>query len=237
MIYGVIPVGGEGKRLGLPFSKEVFPKMGIEHYEPMMHTIVEKMLEAGASEIVFVHGKELKQDIVKYYDDEIYQHICQKTVSFSGVLKDAYYSILPLDSDKILFGLPDTMFTGNPFIDSLLLKNIVCCAFYASDNSLKVDRLKTLNSNTVFDVKNVKTEQNSELFWGCLKFDAENILDMINSGLFDKTNEIGELINLYFKDPQNKSKVTISILSPNVYFLDVGTWKNLNKYCAENATK
>jgi glucose-1-phosphate thymidylyltransferase len=59
MIYGLIPIGGKGTRLGLPFSKEMLPQAGVLFYKPIVSHVTEKMMQAGADRIIFVHGSFL----------------------------------------------------------------------------------------------------------------------------------------------------------------------------------
>ena len=47
MIYGIVPVGGKGTRLGLYFSKELFPLKGHDYYYPVCKYTVDNMIEAG----------------------------------------------------------------------------------------------------------------------------------------------------------------------------------------------
>ena len=61
MIYGLVPIGGRGTRLGLTFSKEMLPQKGFKYFNPVSNHLVSTMQEAGADEIVFIHGFEFKR--------------------------------------------------------------------------------------------------------------------------------------------------------------------------------
>lgn len=221
MIIGLIPVGGKGVRLGLPYAKEMLPQKSYGHYNPVINHLVEKMELAGARRIVFVHGGEFKDDIVNYFKDEgestivsKYVHIKQTEVGFANVLKDFHEQVETNWSDSVLFGLPDSIFNNNPFVEMLNEPGIVA-GLFTTDPHAKVDRL----SGGEFQVKSVKTNENEDWFWGILKFDVANIIEMYNDGVFDRCEEIGEILNQYGHRVVYGDR-----------YLDLGTWEGYNKY-------
>ncbi len=216
MIYGVIPVGGKGKRLGLPFSKEMLPQKGFGFFNPILHHLVEKMQQAGAETIVFVHGDEYKEDIRTHYMHPCYCHIKQKEPSFAGCLKDFYNVFNVDDKASILFGLPDSIFDGNPFKEMLKHNREIVCGLFMTLPTSKVDRLTDKKS---FEVKSEKKDGNSDWFWGVLKFNGVDIKEMIKRGDFARTPEIGEILNEYPKK-----------FVYGGWYIDLGTWENLNEY-------
>ena len=221
MIYGILPVGGKGTRLALPFPKELLPQKGFDHYNPVINHIVQKMLIAGADMIYFVHGGEYKEGIVDFYSDPRYKHLVQRTPGFATVLRDFHESVgVTLTAkDKILFGMPDTIFEGNPFVEMLKNPGIVC-GLFSTDPYTKVDRLSKENEQ-LFQVKSAKNESNQNWFWGVLKFDGSSLNDMVVQRVFDLTTEVGLIISAY-------PKTYVRCES----YLDLGTWLNYNRYLA-----
>lgn len=220
MIYGLIPVGGKGTRLSLPYSKEMLPQKNYDYFNPVINHIVEKMELAGAEKIVFVHGLEYKQDVCGYFNDSKYIHIKQETTGFANVIEDFYLNIKPQDKDRVLFGLPDSVFDKNPFIEMLHLPGIVC-GLFTTDKHSKVDRLDVRGES--FQVKVERTDDNSSRFWGVLKFDGKNISDIVNNGDLKETSEIGHILNKYKKQ-----------FVKGYDYLDLGTWTNYNKYMSDS---
>jgi hypothetical protein len=218
MIYGLIPVGGKGLRLSLPFSKEMLPQKGYDYYNPILNHLVEKMKKSGAQYIYFVHGKSYKKDIINYYSGKEYIHITQNKLGFSRVLKTFFNKIKNQKNDyKIIFGLPDVYFEGNPF-PLLLKKSGLVCGLFKTNKTTKVDRL--IYKNKKFDVKSIKNKNNSNYFWGVLKFDKIDFKNLIKQIDFDEVNEIGDILNKY-------DKKEFCFLGK---YIDLGTWSNLNIY-------
>jgi dTDP-glucose pyrophosphorylase len=216
MIYGLIPIGGAGTRLGLPYSKEMLPQKNFDYFNPLVNHIVEKMKFAGAEKICFVHGKDFKKDVTEFFDEQNHIHILQEELGFANVILDFCKKIKIEDSDKVIFGLPDSLFEGNPFIDLIDKKGIVT-GLFVTNALTKVDRLEKSKNN--FQIKVPKTENNLDLFWGVLKFDGSDLKKMIEDRVFSFHTEIGDILNLY-------EKTHVICTS----YLDLGTWNNYNKY-------
>lgn len=218
MIYGIVPIGGKGTRLGLPFDKEMLPQKNYNHYNPVVNHVVGKMLLAGVEVVVFVHGTEFKQSVQQYYNDSQYKHIKQNTVGFANVLRDFRQQFELNSKDKVVFGLPDSVFEQNLFEPMLEIEGIVCGLFVTTAQTA-VDRL--INHSQQFDVKSSKTVDNLDWFWGVLKFDIENIDQMIQDQMFDQYKEIGHILNHY--------ECTM-VYGKNYW--DLGTWPDYNRYLA-----
>ena len=219
MIYGLIPIGGKGTRLSLPYSKEMLPQKNFDYFNPIVNHLVEKMELVGASKIVFVHGSEYKQDVVNFFKDERYIHILQERLGFANVIFDFYDQIKPDPKSQILFGLPDSVFNKNPFVEMVNKPGIIC-GLFTTDNLSKVDRLGI--DNKTFQIKTPKTDTNEDWFWGVLKFDGYNLKDMVKDSIFEKYSEIGYILNSY--------KNTLIYCDS---YLDLGTWTNYNRYLTD----
>ena len=220
MIYGLIPIGGKGTRLSLPFSKEMLPQKNYGYFNPIANHLVEKMLLAGAEKVIFIHGEFIKEDVSNYFSDEKFIHSTQIKTGFSKVLTDILQIIINLkDSDQIFFGLPDSIFDGNPFVEMTDISGI-CAGIFQTYESTKVDRLNL--DATRFQVKSIKNETNQDWFWGALKFDGKNLKEIAHKGQTEKYAEIGEIINEHI----------FSLVRGHRY-VDIGTWENYNKYISD----
>jgi len=216
MIYGLIPIGGKGTRLGLSFSKEMLPQKGFLYFNPVSNHLVTSMQNAGAEQIIFIHGFEFKEDVREFYNDPCYLHFLQKNEGFANVLKEFLINIELQKDDIVLFGMPDTVFRGNPFHEMLKHRGIACALFRSNDES-KVDRLYV--NRQKFAVKQSKNSTFDDRFWGLLKFDGSDMIHIEAEGHFEKYMEIGNILN------QN----AFSCIEAEEY-LDLGTWDNYNYY-------
>jgi hypothetical protein len=214
MIDGIVPIGGLGTRLGLPFAKEMLPQINLDFYKPVADNLVDKMISAGADSIYFIHGFEYKQDVIRYYNKSNHIHIIQKQSGFANTIKE-YYDIRSKPA-KILFGMPDTVFSHNPFIKMLETSGVVAGLFTTTDES-KVDRLELATGK--FRIKCAKSVEVSNKFWGVLKFDSKELDFLIANNYFSVYSEVGDLVNLF----------DFSVIDSKEY-LDLGTWPNYNRY-------
>ena len=217
MIVGLIPVGGKGTRLGLFFPKEMLPQIGFDYYNPLINLTVTNMLETGVEKIYFIHGHTFKTEIADYYNTPNMIHITQRTLGFANVLADFHNSCPMLKSkDNVLFGLPDSVYSGNPFLDMVKQEGI-SCGLFNSNPEIKVDRLSV--DGSCFQVKTTRNDSNQEYFWGVLKFSGKDIHNIIDNGMLDRYTEIGDILNQYPR----------SYVYGGAYS-DLGTWKSLNAY-------
>lgn len=215
MIYGVIPVGGVASRLSIPFPKEMMPLKDYNYYYPVSKLTVDNMISAGCDSIYFIHGKKLKNELIEYYNDKKFIHIQNLKISFSEVINTFFKHAKLQRNDTILFGLPDSYYKGNPFIE-LINNRGLCCGLFKTFDNIKVDRL---NNSNKFDVKSQKNENNLNLFWGVIKFDYDSLNQYIEILNKSGHNEVGNIIN----------DIDFSYIILDYYY-DLGTWDSLNKY-------
>jgi hypothetical protein len=216
VIYGVLPVGGKGTRMGLPYPKEMLPQRRQSKYVPVIDHSVSAMLEASPdTHMVFIHGKQYKPEIVNHYKS--CSHIREPIEGFAETLCSILRTIDVQDSDIILYGLPDSYYDGNPFPKMLHTPGVVC-GLFVGEPSAKVDRLLS-TSNQVFDIKVPKTPDTQDWFWGTIKLTGAVLKDMVEEEMFVRYDEIGLILNNYKK----------SLVYSGSY-LDLGTWPSYNRY-------
>ncbi len=221
-IIGVLPVGGNAVRLGLPsgLSKSMLPQAGKDTYIPVICHTIQKMQEAGATEIYFIHAKnDYKKDIVEWFNEDGYWHIQQRKDNFANTLLSSIHHYLDKNQDyRILYGLPDTIFEDNPYI-SLAGEKGLAVALFEAEDTLKVDRLIADDTRRIFEIKSVKTNSNEKWFWGCFALDSADLTIMIKDNAVINDSEIGLILNGYQKHTYYFGQ-----------YLDLGIWSNMNKY-------
>lgn len=216
MIYGLIPVGGTGSRLGLPFPKELLPLKNYSYYHPVIKLTVDNMLLAGCEKIIFVHGAIKKKEIINLYNTDKFEHISNKSARQSEVFTCFYKHLKKTikNEDFVLYGLPDTFYKDNVFIDMIQEKGSICCMFSVHDKCI----VGRLNKEKKF-IKSNKKENLSNFCWAALKLDCDSIKKFNFLLLQNKSFEVEDLLNnIEFK--------TIHAGS----YIDLGTWDSLNFY-------
>lgn len=222
MIYGIVPVGGKGTRLGLPFSKELLPIKGYDYYYPVCKYTVDNMLDAGCDKVYFIHGKEFKKEILEMFYADNYYHIKNLSDRQSDVFGCFFKKILPKKDDIYLYGLPDSYYEDNIFIDIKDIDGLALGMFEVDDDS-KVGRL---DSDNRF-IKSVKMENTDNRCWGLLKMNFEVLskLSFMLEENIDAELEIESFLNEF----------NFTTINGGNYW-DLGTWKIINKYW-ENKNK
>lgn len=216
MIYGLIPVGGKGTRLGLPFSKEMLPLPNEESYRPVMDITVQNMFDAGATAIYAIHGEHFKEDIVSHYLTNL-EHVLQMKPSFGGVLRSFVLARPLKDNDTVYLGLPDSVYFENMFSKVQEAENKPTLLCFEADDDMAVDRLTSANE---LDIKSkYKHNFNSCWFWAGIAFSGRYLKDCFELGLLDNLKEIGDLLN--------HTGFTSTPIG-GAYF-DTGTWSGYNQ--------
>lgn len=216
MIYGVIPVGGVGSRLGLSFPKELLPLKGYGKYYPVVRLTTDSMESAGCEKLVFVHGDNFKEGLRSYFNKPNHIHINNPSDMFSRSITCLQDHFNFENEDVILYGLPDSVYDINTFPAMVNVPGVVCGLYKTKDES-KVDRLNIVTN--LFDVKSPKTPENSEWFWGTIKMDGRDIRNYISYQDKHQEREVGNVIN----------HIGFKVCYGGDY-LDLGTWPCLDQY-------
>lgn len=208
MLIGLVPVGGDATRLNLPYSKAMLPQKGFDYYNPIINHCVQNLINTGVNKIIFGHGSVYKQDILAYYQRDIFCHLLEQEGPSDGGNRFINNTVESFPAEDYIFCLPDTVTTATHYKDLLVKDNLVC-GIYDIPSFLKGDRLLL---DGKFDVKSIKTQKNSHHVWGTIKFTNASLQNKI-------TKEIGNWLNE--KDFQ------IRLLGK---MIDIGTWKGYNHY-------
>jgi hypothetical protein len=225
MIYGIIPVGGQGTRLNLAFDKELFPLKGYDYYRPVIQHTVDNMISAGVERIYFIHGKEYKQDIVDRFNywkgetDKVgYFHILNQG-NQANIFNSFHKAIVPKEDDIYLYGLPDSYYKINPFD---ITKNGLQISMMQVDNDAKVGRINIKTS--LFD-KDIKKELTTDHCWTTLQFDYSHFNAFIKELNINTSVEVESVLN----------QLNFNLNYYDCLYYDLGTWKSINEYWNKNS--
>lgn len=225
----IIPCAGFGTRLGIPFSKELYP---ISKDLTLIDSVFENIREfKNDSRIIIViekHKVDLIQHIRKYSDDFDIIFIYQKYPELSGAILtcEDYFS------DVNILLLPDIFISDENIthkIKDLIIYtklNKVCYLVKNESDFSILKRLGAVNStnNTInYMEEKPQTNNNYNAYWVSIGF---NSVDFIHN--FVKFQKHEDYDKKYFS---NINCVFID------YALDLGVWENIRRFECDLAGK
>ena len=181
-LIGLIPAAGKGKRLNLPFPKELYPIIQNNKFRPVAQSILEQITYAGVGHIVFVVN-ENKHQLLQYFGNGQRFSCNISYVVQEPPREDAARSITPglgeamdagyhLVKDKmVFFGMPDTIITPKHVFKTAFsqLKDDqdgILCLFKA-EKPEKSGMVRTDN-NQVIEIVDKPPQTDLEWMWGCI---------------------------------------------------------------------
>lgn len=139
-IVGLVPCAGKGNRLGLPFSKELYPDVYNETYRPIIIYTIEAMKRAGINHIIFTVNPT-KIELLKYLGNgkqfgmDFTFVIHPEAKSLPESLNEAYHLLKDV---HVVFAMPDTVIQPNDF-----LKKMIKCHLTEDSNEVTLGCFKT----------------------------------------------------------------------------------------------
>lgn len=229
MLTFIIPCAGKGTRLGIPFSKELFPIDKNTTLIDKAFSYIEPFKRISKVVIIVSEDKgDLIKYLKKYSDDFDINFVYQKNnlKELSGAIKSAanYFS------EKNILLLPDIVLIDKQldwkFINLIEEDNDVNFLVCEENNenilqrmgamTVKNDKvLSTIDKPTLEQVK----ENNFNSYWVSFAFKFDCYKDFLDN--FEKMQKHEEYDKKYFEN-------TLAI--PVNYALDLGVWENIRKY-------
>lgn len=209
---GLVPCAGKGSRLGLPFSKEMFPNVYEDEYTPVITYTIAAMKKAGIKHIIFTLNPN-KIDLLNFLGNgkqfDMNFTFCIHPIPLS--LPESLYEAIHLIQDKnILFAMPDTYVQPNDFLKTLKgehssdINRAVTLACFLTRNPNKFGMVD-FNGNQVLEIIDKPTKSILKWMWGAMAWGPEF------------TNELRNFVDHYKKqgktDDQHINKKGELILS------------------------
>ncbi|WP_047979874.1 sugar phosphate nucleotidyltransferase [Ornithinibacillus contaminans] len=119
---GLIPSAGKGSRLGLPFSKEMFPDVHNESYRPIIMHTIDAMKRSGIEHLIFTINPK-KKELIEYLGNgkqfgmNFSYCIHPEPRSLPESLHESYHLI---KGKRVVFAMPDTVIKPDSFIDDMI---------------------------------------------------------------------------------------------------------------------
>lgn len=185
-IVGLVPAAGKGTRLGLPFSKEMFPDIHSMSYRPVIMNTVEAMQDAGVEHVIFTINPQ-KSDIMAYLGNgrQFNMHFSYCVHPIPRSLPESLNEAHHLTRDKtVLFAMPDTVITPRDHLKYLVDAHIgkgtqdaVTLGCFRTNNPRKFGMVE-LSANRVLNIVDKPATTNFEWMWGTMVWEPEFTLEL-----------------------------------------------------------
>lgn len=236
---GLIPAAGKGLRLGLPYPKELYPIIRNNRYKPIAQFVVDNLVKAGVSELVFVIN-ETKHQLISYFGDGhrfgcSFSYVVQESgnhqggsTSTSPGLAHALDSAYHLTASKtVFFGMPDTIMKPDDILmQTLSLSNPeddIVLAVFTATRPEKLGMVRLDRDSRVLEVVDKPKKTNLTKTWGSIIWRpvfTEFLHECVNrKGMSD----FAEILNLAIKSKLGIRGVHI----PGGSYHDLGTYDEI----------
>ncbi|HEX7088274.1 MAG TPA: sugar phosphate nucleotidyltransferase [Vicinamibacterales bacterium] len=175
-VWGIVPAAGAGTRIQpLAFSKELLPVgfrrdgSGVERPRAVSEFLVERLAAGGADRLCFVIAPG-KSDILEYYGGSaLGRPVCYVVQPRPSGLCDAVFRAAPLirDDDRVLVGLPDTVWFPIPALRTLPGDRLGLLLF-PSERPELFDAVETDGSGAVRRIDVKQPLVRSRWIWGAM---------------------------------------------------------------------
>lgn len=179
---GLLPCAGKGSRLGLPFSKEMFPDVHSEEYRPIIMHTIEAMKKAGIDHIIFTINPK-KTELLEYLGNgkkfgmKFSYCIHPEPRSLPESLHESYHLI---KDKRVVFAMPDTVIKPDNFIKKMIEvhentdNTAVTLALFKTETPTKFAMVDFIANKATYAIE--KPVQSAlQWMWGAMIWDAEFI--------------------------------------------------------------
>lgn len=225
-VIGLIPCAGEGKRLGFPYPKELFPDLRFNQYRPIFMNVFDSMTKI-VKEIVIVIDDQ-RTLLINYLkkncpdDINIYFVLQKEAISLPHAILQAY----PLIKNKhILFGMPDTVIIDSECFENIytILLNSNCdlvCGCFKTSIPEKFGMVEFKNESNLIKkfIDKPKNYTNSEWMWGILAWSPKFTTILKKDFKMQNYNLTDDTMNIFAE-----MKKAIGIKFENTLYYDLGT--------------
>lgn len=174
-VVGLVPCGGRGSRLGLPFSKEMYPDVGRDSYQPIILNTIVAMKTAGIRHLIFTINPS-KVDLLKYLGNgkqfglDFSFCVHPEPKSLPASLNEAQHLIR---NKTVVMAMPDTLIKPSTFLLELLQSHkeagkMVTLGCFRTDTPQKFGMVSLKDSGSVSFVMDKPSQTHLQWMWGCI---------------------------------------------------------------------
>jgi glucose-1-phosphate thymidylyltransferase len=242
---GLLPCAGKGSRLGLSFSKEIFPDLHDDRFRPIIMYTIDAMKNAGINHLIFTINPG-KTDLLnflgngKQFGMNFSYCIHPTAKSLPESLNEAYHLI---KDKQVIFAMPDTVISPFNFISDMLeahnnnLKAAVTLGCFKTNNPTSVS-VVDFEDNLIKNVIEKPKETHLDWMWGTMVWEPE-FSHLLND--FIKNSKPREGVSeLYLSDalhPYIKEEKVYSHIFINGTYTDLGTKLSIKENFGMNRKK
>jgi len=238
-IIGLIPCAGKGSRLGLPFSKEMFPIVHHKKYTPIIYYTINAMKEAGLKHLIFTINPN-KGDLLKYlgngsqFDMKFTYCVHPEPRSLPESLYEAMHLI---QNKQVVFAMPDTYVQPTNFLKILMKDHFsdqdraATLACFETNNPSKFGMVD-YKENKVFEIIDKPSKSKLKWMWGAIVWNHEFTLELKKfvESQENHNNSSGELtLTDSFKNLIQNNKVFCYRFFNGTY-RDLGTYDEIKEW-------
>lgn len=231
---GLIPAAGKGSRLGLPFSKELYPLPFHNDFYPVILSNLLAFKTIGIDEIILVVSAE-KSDIIKYigngskWDLKICYVIIEFPISLPDSLAHAYNL---MKNKEVYFLMADTLIENNDFLiefnKNVNTKYKISLGCFYTDNPSKFATL-TMKNGIVDFCEEKNPGSRSNIMWGFWRWNPSFSRQLIKSVNSYKLNSEEQTMSEIIQEDISNGFVQGIVLEKYKYW-DLGTFDEINKF-------
>jgi len=238
---GLIPCAGKGSRLGMPFSKEMFPDVHNVNYRPIIMYTIDAMIRAGIKHIIITVNPR-KTDLLKYLGNgkqfgiDLTYCIHPEPKSLPESLNEAYHLI---KDKRVVFAMPDTVIQPQNFLTQALqyhlgnTKSEVTLGCFKAKNPTSVS-VVDFDGEKVTNVIEKPKETNLQWMWGMMVWNP--VFSQKLNYFCENMSPREGVKELYISDALHDliaDEKVYSFTCDNSHYRDLGTFKEINDWGIE----
>lgn len=232
-VVGVIPCAGKGERLGLPFSKELYPDFHCYDYQPILKNTIDAMKLVGVKHIIFTINHE-KEDIIKYlgngdqFNLNFSYCIHPQPKSLPESINEAHHL---LKDHMVLFAMPDTFVRPKNYLLQMVHSHLsdssvdMTLGCFKTKYASKFGMVNFDEKGIVLDIVDKPIKTNLVWMWGAMVWNptfTNQLKQYVNKKSID--HDDSELIL------SDACKTLIAHKKVKVYCFEEGIYKDLGTY-------
>ncbi len=234
---GLIPAAGKGLRLGLPYPKELYPVIRENRYKPVAQFVVDNLITAGLTHIVFVIN-ETKHQLVGYFGNGQrfgcnFSYVVQEpgvgedkapSPGLAHALDSAYHLT---QGKTVFFGMADTIMQPvDVFTYAFHATNTrddIILALFPTDQPYKFGMVRLTEQGIVQEIVDKPRQTDLKQMWGCIIWKPSFTEFLHDCVVVQQMGDFAKILNAAISE----GFVARGIEIPYGTYIDLGTYEEI----------